>query len=87
MKFSEKIKETAHRSGGVLSQLCSLISRHRIEKLDYFGVCTLDVAMCTLDVSAMNGTKIAGLLIVKVCLSDGSGSILLFYADFFKLAH
>ena len=81
------MKKTAHRSGGVLSQLCSLISRHCIEKLDYFGVCTLDVAMRTLDVSAMNGTKIAGLLIVKICLSDGSGSILLLDTDFFKLAH
>jgi hypothetical protein len=64
-----------------------MVVRHLLEKLNDLGVCTLNVAMCTLDVSAMNRTKIAGLLIVKICLSDGSGSILLLYTDFLEFTH
>jgi hypothetical protein len=64
-----------------------MMVRHLLEKLNDLGVCTLNVAMCTLDVSAMNGTKIAGLFIVEICLSDGCRSILLLYTDFLKLTH
>jgi hypothetical protein len=48
---------------------------------------SFNMAMLALDMSATDYTKVAGLFIVEICLTNGVGSILLRYTDFFKLAH
>ena len=63
------------------------MNRYGSKIFNHFGVCSFDVAMSALDVSAMNRTQIAGLLIVKICLSDGCGSILFLYTDILEFTH